>query len=356
MLNTLKLILITLLAALASTSCKTTSNIDSSQYMDAKSLVQRDYPELYKRYISALSKQDEITEKLEIRRENLEKTFKENANIELVMVNFGELVQSKLSVKPNVDHVSYNSRLSIIDHQIRGNFIGKNERFRSKKTLVKRLDELEIFYPTALDSISKSYLVVDLHLKNIVKKYDNYIQKIDIPKSIEWNENTPSIKIIVTITFIPENILAERENKRISEESENAERKIKESAVKLEKELKKIISENKIRSAKMADLDNNIGQRYCSNGHINYLSSVCSSTSCWNKETTEPAQLQAYLEGFTEDRQRLRLRILNWANSTGRVYYIENSDILFLAETWRQKVKAGIVFWSNIDDWFLCKQ
>lgn len=95
-----------------------------------------------------------------------------------------------------------------------------------------------------------------------------------------------------------------------------------------------------------------IGKRICMNGDIKY--SYDTGSRVFNRlvlqDISEPGQLVAYLEGFSEDGYRIQFRVAGWATDRGKLKIAPTDTPTIDGIT----TQPGVVAWSDVSNWFLC--
>jgi hypothetical protein len=159
---------------------------------------------------------------------------------------------------------------------------------------------------------------------------------------------------------------------KAKEDAESEQKKIKEAYEKeqkaYEKEQKRIALEEEKRRAERIKLDGdrqkrdlakilisnnaNIGSKICKNGNLEYswTRGVVVLGELVYTKAVEKGQMQAFLEGFSQDGYRIKFRISGWATDTGRLRYNPSAP----PRLGEFSLQQGAIYWDDVKDWFVC--
>jgi hypothetical protein len=98
--------------------------------------------------------------------------------------------------------------------------------------------------------------------------------------------------------------------------------------------------------------DYNIGQQICKDGNVkySYFSGFYIMGHPSHRNTSHPARIMAFLEGFSPDGYRIKIRISGWA-PIGRTAP-RPSDYLRMDGV---VIQPEIVQWDDVKEWYLCR-
>ncbi|WP_417536604.1 hypothetical protein [Methylophaga sp.] len=325
------------------------ANFDWNEYWEAIESAQGNdsfterYPALYDRYVHALNLNEKLRQIHEDREKFLIQDFKDRTHVGLKISPTSSFRPNKTIHALSDDDLQVRTNLSVSLDEIKKNLLSTNEVFRTLDDLEHRLTEVEHHAEAAQETINSSHLNVSFSMsRSFMSNLDEYLLGVIVPPEISWDENrkTPSKDTFKAMVMF-------------KSESDIA----KMNAAKQQAALLRQQQQAQRQTEKVAQLKSQIGSQFCSNGLITYSSYNCYNGICGNIDRKEAGQLIAYLEDFTGNGQRLKLRVLSWATDTGKTRHAPSSNILFKSnEGWKQNTTPGLIFWSDSDDWYRCNE
>jgi hypothetical protein len=105
-------------------------------------------------------------------------------------------------------------------------------------------------------------------------------------------------------------------------------------------------------SRMMISKQENIGRTVCKDGVLNYSynTGYVIYGNVMYEQHTEPGQLQGFLEGFSQDGNRIQFRVYRTANPSGRLKFNPSEPPMIAGF----RAEPGAIYWDDVKDWFLC--
>jgi len=156
----------------------------------------------------------------------------------------------------------------------------------------------------------------------------------------------------------------ELENKKLAEQKAKKERiatlKIEREQqrfkqIRAEKEKAEAMAIARVQNAKDIFNENNVGSKVCKNGKLKFQARRNLSIDFTNGQPSGPiqwyqndGQLLAFVEGFSKDGSKLKLRMAGFSFADAPVNVLNNPAMGSLTS------QPGVLAWDKNEDWFLC--